>query len=123
MRTPLSETVELTIEGNYLQQGPYTETVGGAMVSYNLTGMMNEQQNGMSQLSVGAGIFMRVNDALIPYVQMTYNHFDVGLSYDVNISSLKTATQGQGGFELSLTYRAFTKNQNSSLQGVRCPRF
>jgi hypothetical protein len=32
------------------------------------------------------------------------NAFTVGLSYDVNISTLQTASEGRGGFELSLSY-------------------
>jgi len=28
----------------------------------------------------------------------------MGISYDVNVSSLKTASNGQGGIELSLRY-------------------
>jgi type IX secretion system PorP/SprF family membrane protein len=83
LKTPLSELVELTLEGNYLMQGPYTEIVGGAMINYSLTHMQNQEDNSIKQLSVGAGVFMRLNDAVIPYVQMTYNHFDVGVSYDV----------------------------------------
>jgi type IX secretion system PorP/SprF family membrane protein len=48
------------------------------------------------------GVFFRVQDAIIPYVGFTNNKFQVGMSYDLNISSLKTATQSRGGFELSL---------------------
>ena len=115
--------VEMTVEANYLKQGAYSETVGGAMVRYSLDELINAEETAISQLSVGAGAFVRLNDAVIPYVQISYNHIDVGLSYDVNTSPLKTASQGRGGFELSLTYRAFTRNQNSSVQSMRCPRF
>jgi type IX secretion system PorP/SprF family membrane protein len=123
MRTWVGEYVELTVEGNYLVQGPYSEAIGGAMVRYDLTENLNQEQTGLTQLSVGAGVYVRMNDAVIPYVQINYNHFDVGLSYDVNTSPLKTASQGRGGFELSLTYRAFTSNQGSSIKSMRCPRF
>lgn len=121
-RNWVSEKLELTVEGNYLKQGAYSETIGGATIRYSLDDMLGEASD-ISQLSVGAGAFMRLNDAVIPYLQINYNHFDVGLSYDVNTSPLKAASQGRGGFEFSLSYRGFTQSQNSSLQSVRCPRF
>lgn len=122
IRTWLNEQLQLTIEANFLKQGNYTEAIGGGMLKY----YMNNELVGdeaISELSVGAGIYTRLNDAIIPYLQISYNHFDVGLSYDVNISPLRSASQGRGGFELSLTYRSFTHNTNKSVMGVRCPRF
>jgi type IX secretion system PorP/SprF family membrane protein len=121
-RTWLNESVQLTVEGNYLMQGPYSEIIGGVMAQYYFDGSQMSD-NPISEVSVAGGLFMRVGDALIPYVQVSYNHLDVGLSYDVNISSLKAASQGRGGFELSLTYRGFTKNPSSTLGNMRCPRF
>jgi hypothetical protein len=69
------------------------------------------------------GLFMRVNDALIPTVKLDYHPFSFALSYDVNVSKLKTSTYGRGGFELSLTYIGFTDLNNSSLNSLKCPRF
>ena len=31
-------------------------------------------------------------------------NFAVGMSYDINVSSLKVASSGKGGFEISLRY-------------------
>lgn len=122
VRTWMNERVQLTFEGNYLMQGPYSETIAGALVQYYFDENINTSEP-ISELSVAGGMYVRLNDAIIPYAQISYNHFDVGISYDVNISPLKAATQGRGGFELSLTYRGFTKNPNSSLGSMRCPRF
>jgi hypothetical protein len=44
-------------------------------------------------------------------------------SYDVNVSELKTASQGRGGFEFSLSYQKYFDRNNSSREAVRCPRF
>jgi type IX secretion system PorP/SprF family membrane protein len=122
VRTWLNEQVQLTFEGNYLVQGPYSETILGGMVQYHLNDMVNTDDP-IGEVSVAGGVFMRLNDAIIPYAQISYNHIDVGISYDVNTSPLKAASQGRGGFELSLTYRGFTKNPNSTLGSMRCPRF
>lgn len=70
---------------------------------------------------VGAwGRFTNVTDALIPYVGLDYGDFNLGVTYDVNVSALKTASQSQGGVEISLIY---IKKPASGHHGVPCPRF
>lgn len=121
--TPVSDNLNLRMELNYLKEGSYTELIGGVTLRYSLTHMLNQEETDITQLSIGAGIMVRVNDAVIPVVQVSYNHFDFNFSYDVNTSKLRTASQGQGGIELGISYRAFTHNTNSTLNSVRCPRF
>lgn len=122
VRTWLKEQLQLTLEANYLKQGNYSELIGGGMVKYYFNNAMVDDRP-ISEFSVGGGIFGRLNDAIIPYAQISYNHFDVGVSYDVNTSPLKTASQGRGGFELSLTYRGFAAASANAIPGMRCPRF
>ncbi len=122
-KTELTNEVELSLEANHLIQGPYSETIGGAMVKYRLDQFMQVGDPGITNFSVGGGLFYRLNDAIIPYVQVSYNHIDVGVSYDVNTSSLRAASQGRGGFEFSLTYRGFTGGFGSDPRFMRCPRF
>ncbi len=58
-------------------------------------------------------------DALIFSTRFDYNNFTFGFSYDANVSSLRPASNGNGGFELALSYklcRVFSRN-------VYCPRF
>ncbi|MEM1323565.1 MAG: PorP/SprF family type IX secretion system membrane protein [Bacteroidota bacterium] len=43
-------------------------------------------------------------DALIPTFEVHYQSWRMGLSYDINISDFSTATNGQGGPEVSLIY-------------------
>jgi type IX secretion system PorP/SprF family membrane protein len=50
--------------------------------------------------------FGRNNDAVIPIVGLTYNRFDVGFSYDVNISSLSDYSTRKSTLEFSLIYTA-----------------
>ena len=122
LRTWLNEQVRLTFEGNYLKQGVYSETIAGGLVQYFFDDAIMSD-NPISELSVAGGVFVRFQDAIIPYAQISYNHFDVGISYDVNTSPLKAASQGRGGFELSLTYRGFTQGGGSTIGSLRCPRF
>jgi type IX secretion system PorP/SprF family membrane protein len=59
-------------------------------------------------------------DALIPYVGLDYSNFSLGVTYDVNISSLQTASQNRGGIEVSLIYIQKASNGHHF---VPCPRF
>src|SRR5450432_1084884 len=66
--------------------------------------------------------FNNVNDALIPYVGLDYGSFNLGMSYDVNISAFKVGSQSQGGIEISLIY-IFKKTKDGGTNEVKCPRF
>jgi type IX secretion system PorP/SprF family membrane protein len=48
--------------------------------------------------------FGRNNDAIIPVVGLTYNRFDIGVSYDVNISGLSDYSPRKSTLEFSLIY-------------------
>jgi type IX secretion system PorP/SprF family membrane protein len=59
-------------------------------------------------------------DAVIPYVGLDYSDFSLGITYDVNVSSLQTASQSRGGIEISLIY---IKKRSNGQHGIPCPRF
>lgn len=122
LRIMLTEVVELTTEANYVKQGTYSEIVGGGIFTYVLTDMAEGNPN-LTRVAVGAGAMLRVGDAVIPVIRLEYNNLDVGISYDFNISQLKTASQSRGGYELILSWKAFVNKDNSSVDAVRCPRF
>ena len=48
--------------------------------------------------------FARTYDAIIPVVGLTYNRFDIGLSYDLNISGLSDYSPRKSTLEFSLVY-------------------
>ncbi len=76
-------------------------------------------------VNVYIGSWARINnvtDAIVPYVGLDYGSFNLGMSYDVNISAFKVASQSQGGIEISLIY-IFKKTDGSSQHEVQCPRF
>lgn len=50
--------------------------------------------------------FGRNKDALIPIIGLTYNRFDIGFSYDVNVSSLSDYSPRKSTLEFSLIYTA-----------------
>ena len=122
MHVPLNEQVDLRAELNYLNQGKYNEFIVGGLFTYSLDDAYNESGD-ITKVAVGAGAFMRVNDALIPVIKLSYGQMEFGLSYDANISKLKTASQGRGGYELSITYKGLLSNSGSALSSVRCPKY
>ncbi len=65
------------------------------------------------------GSWVRLKDAIIPYVGLEFDDFRFGLTYDYNSSSLKTASQNRGGIELSLIYIF----RPSTDHPVNCPKF
>jgi len=59
------------------------------------------------------GVYYRHNESIIPYAGLESGDFQIGLSYDINISSLKTASESRGGFELTLQY-VFAKDPSKN---------
>jgi type IX secretion system PorP/SprF family membrane protein len=107
-----------TIQGDFTTQGSYKEVIAGALYGIKLG---DDWDNPIYTLHGGA--LLRWNDAFIPVVKLDYHPFAVSLSYDVNISKLKTSSYGRGGFELGISYIGFTGRDNSAVNAMLCPRF
>ena len=59
---------------------------------------------------------------MAPYVGLEYKTFRGGISYDVNVSTLTTASNLKGGFEITLSY-IFTKDpEANAIKQTLCPR-
>ena len=114
----LTGTSYLTLYNDYVQQGSYSEKLTGALFSQKIGDYTDEPD-----FTIGAGGFLRWNDAFIPTFQLTYKPFLLSMSYDVNVSRLSGTSYGQGGYELSLAYVCFLDRDNSSANAVLCPRF
>ncbi len=108
----------ITVLADHSRQSTYQETMAGAMYGLKVG---HELDN--PDYTFHAGAFLRWNDAIIPTFKMDYHPYSIGLSYDVNISKLKTSSAGRGGFELSLSYVGFLDRDNSSANAVKCPQF
>lgn len=108
----------LTLQADHSVQGRFQETVAGALYGIKLG-----PDSDHPDYTVHGGAFLRWNDALIPVIKIDYTPFSFSLSYDVNISKLKTSSYGRGGFELGVSYVGFTDRNNSTLNAVNCPRF
>ena len=107
----------ITFHTDYSKQGSSTEVIGGMLYSYKLDDATDPKY------IFHAGAFIRWKDALIPVLKLEYKPMTIAVSYDTNVSQLKTASRGQGGFELSISYQAFFDRDNSTKNAVRCTRF
>jgi hypothetical protein len=107
-----------TLLSDYSNQGSFNEIIGGALYSYRIGDSPETPL-----YTIHAGAFFRWKDALIPVIKIDYNPFSVALSYDVNVSQLKTVSQGRGGVELSISYIGFLDRHNSTRDKVLCPHF
>ncbi len=118
VRFTVNETSYITLQADHSIQGLARETIGGALYSVKIG---NDYEK--PDYIVNVGGFLRLQDAFIPVIKLDYNPFSIAISYDINVSELKTASQSQGGMELSVTYAGFFDRDNSSKNAVLCPRF
>lgn len=115
---PLTDQNRLVMYMDYFTQGGSRQVQGGLMVSHDLIQYDEEQK-----ISVTGGLFYRGKDAFMPVVKLDYYQYSIGMSYDVNTSKLKSASQYRGAYEVTLSYKAFNNKYNTSANKVKCPLF
>ena len=112
---PVGDITTLHLSALYSTQAKAHETLIGGALQF-AAGTPETSEN---TVSLYVGSWIRFQDAIIPYVGLEYSDFRLGVTYDVNTSSLKTASQSRGGIEISLIY--IKKPANS--KGLPCPKF
>lgn len=105
-----------------LFQGPSFELNTGTSLKFLLGGNKRNYQ------AFQIGTWMRISnhfqksvtaDALIFSTRFDYNDFSIGFSYDVNVSSLRPASNSNGAFEFALVYKICGPEKRN----VYCPNF
>lgn len=87
----------------YYRQGAVQEIYAGGMIRYKLK--QDSKYTGLQKgAAISVGGFIRARDALVATMLFEYSQYAIGLSYDVNTSLLRTASNGRGGFEISLRF-------------------
>jgi type IX secretion system PorP/SprF family membrane protein len=94
----MSEKVDLLPAVLLMGQGTYREFIVGTSVKY----ILNPKRT--NYRAVYAGGWARTRDAGFVSIGMDYDNWYVGLSYDINYSNLRPASNGRGGFELAVIY-------------------
>lgn len=115
----VNDQIDFNTSTLYQRQGPFQEFMIGFLGRYDFS--PNSKQN----LKIGAGLWYRMQDAIIPVVRIEYDDFNFTFNYDVNLSTLTRATRSNGGPEISLIYKGFwnadRKKAASKKSSIGCP--
>jgi len=106
--------IQLNPCGLVQMQGPSRMYFAGMYFKYRLQESSKYTGN-LSSRSLNLGTFYRVGDAFIASLQLEWDMFAIGISYDLNLSSLTKASNGRGGTEISLRYLPFKPKKSNSL--------
>ena len=100
----LKITDDIDLIGNFLGQfqDPYKELLAMGGVTFHLSRKLGRQL--AVQLDFGYRFNDAFGDAYYPGLEVFYNGWRVGFSYDANVSGFDIATDGRGGPELSIGY-------------------
>ncbi|PKR81321.1 hypothetical protein CW751_04495 [Brumimicrobium salinarum] len=110
-RINFTETFYIIPKILYMQQEKFSEQTFAVEAGYYLKN---------SELYLLGGLIYRNKDAAVITVGGKLDQFTLKLAYDINTSSLSTASSGRGGFEISLTY-VNQKRRNKNFEKI-CPR-
>lgn len=112
----ISEKIDALPAFLFSKQGEFKESLFGANFRYRFSENLYLKKN------IYAGIWYRNEDAIIASFGLDYKQWQVGVSYDINTSSLEVASANRGGLELSLTYQ-FSNFKPIIRKYKRCPTF
>ncbi len=116
---PLSDRLSVMPSALAMFQGPSLEVTGGANIRY--------KWDDFGDFALRMGAWGRLvskdrtigTDALSVLVGMEYERVILGISYDINTSTLVPASNRRGAFEVSLYYTHPGKTKGD----VKCPKF
>ena len=110
---PVSDLLTVHASAIYQTQNKASEITLGAAIAANLS----EDAEKPSAIYIGS--WVRLNDAIIPYIGLEFGGLRIGASYDFNISNLKAATASRGGSEFSIIFI----KRPPDYSGIPCPKF
>ena len=114
----MSEEAILQLQANYALQGTYNEIIAGFLINWNAV-----TSGATTLFGLSLGGMYRLNDAVIPVVKIKYQNMALGVSYDVNVSTLKEASKMQGAYETTLFISGLYPNNSGYQKRLVCPRF
>jgi len=87
----------------FMSQGSLSETTAGLRLR-RVFQKESTRTGFLKGKAASIGAAYRLKDALIPSVSIEIGAIDIGLSYDINISRLRSFSSGRGGTEVSVRY-------------------
>ena len=115
---PVDDLDRVYLSALYMKSSFMEERTVGVVYSRNIDG--EEDDNTLGR-SVQLGVWYRFQDAMIPYIGLQLKAYKIGLSYDVNVSTLTTASNFRGGFELTMVYNFMDDENDRLVSRVLCP--
>lgn len=91
--TTLSALFDYNVQGvnGLLKSVNFNRTDFGVFINYSA-----------KLVAIGGGCLIRWDDAIVPKIKLLFNRYNIGASYDINLSQLKVASSGRGAFEVTL---------------------
>jgi type IX secretion system PorP/SprF family membrane protein len=87
----------------YMRQGSAQELILGSLIRYTVK--QDSKYTGFKDgAAISMGAYLRAKDAVAAIVLFEYSNYSIGISYDMNISQLKTVSSSRGGLEVSLKF-------------------
>ena len=121
LQFPLTDNMNLLPSFIYNTQGPHEEFVLGTYFKYKLSHVTVTKETAFY-----TGIWYRNRDAVVLSIRLDHNNAFVGMSYDINTSSLSAASYGRGGLELNFIYilhKKFNASRIMKNRSYQCPKF
>jgi type IX secretion system PorP/SprF family membrane protein len=106
----------------FAKQGPHVEFIFGGRAIINREKKFIIDNNLLFRKNFLLGLYYRGKDALILYSGVEFQNYNIGVSYDINLSRLIPASRGRGGFELSAAY-IWQKQKKNRNRDIPCPIF
>jgi type IX secretion system PorP/SprF family membrane protein len=103
MNMQTGENDRFYVYGDLNMQGGNRQLMLGILYKFNIGQYENDDEE-IGSKSVSFGASYRWGDALIPVGKIYFSKFFAGVSYDVNVSKLRSASQFRGGLEVSAGY-------------------
>ena len=115
MENYFSENFSLSTNAIFQTQASQSYFAAGAILNF---GAMDQNEGKI----FSAGLFVRSDDAIFPYVGLIVDRLQFGFTYDVAVSNLKTSSYTPRTFELSVIYHVANKNLKER-KLIRCSRW
>lgn len=113
---PIGMDLDLIPSIQISMQGVYREIILGSSVKYTLEKRLDRYT------AIYGGLWYRTLDAAYLSVGIDYQQWFVGLSYDLNFSTLTQASHARGGFEIAVRYILFRFKPKKTVHRI-CPDY
>lgn len=103
-------------------QGKQKEIMAGGYFKNKLQ-LKSRYTNYLKEAYFYGGAFYRLDDAVVFSARFEFNTLGIGLSYDINTSSLSKLSGSSNAFEISLSYVSYVKRGSRAKNYQAMPRY